>query len=91
MNVNPESPRFTEVRPWDSLTEEERTSGDWILLPEVRSPDNPNAIVPPRAWYNPNARPRRLLNEIFAKHDPQQGALPSLLPRGEFDATGRPR
>lgn len=35
MNVNPSSERFTEVVAWDSLTEAEKASGDWIQLPDV--------------------------------------------------------
>jgi hypothetical protein len=37
MNVNKDSEEFTEVKPWDSLTEEEKASGDWILLPDTTS------------------------------------------------------
>jgi len=35
MNVNPESSQFGTVKPWDSLTEAEKASGDWIELPAV--------------------------------------------------------
>jgi hypothetical protein len=35
MNVDPTSQRFTEVVAWNSLTEAEQKSGDWIQLPDV--------------------------------------------------------
>lgn len=35
MNVDPSSAQFCEVKPWDSLTEAEKASGDWIQLPDV--------------------------------------------------------
>jgi hypothetical protein len=35
MNVDSQSPQFTDVRPWDSLTDDEKASGDWILLPDT--------------------------------------------------------
>lgn len=33
MNVNPESERYGEIVAWDSLTEQEQKSGDWLKLP----------------------------------------------------------
>lgn len=35
MNVNSESKRFTETVAWDSLTDAEKASGDWIELPTL--------------------------------------------------------
>lgn len=35
MNVNPSSEQFGEVVRWDSLTEQQKSSGDWIELPVV--------------------------------------------------------
>lgn len=33
MNVNPSSERYGQIVPWDSLSEAEQKSGDWIKLP----------------------------------------------------------
>jgi hypothetical protein len=35
MNVNPQSEDFGKVVRWDSLTGEQKASGDWIELPNV--------------------------------------------------------
>lgn len=35
MNIDPNSNRFCETVAWDSLTDAEKASGDWIQLPDV--------------------------------------------------------
>lgn len=82
MNVNPQSSQFGDVVPWDSLTDEQKQSGDWIELPTV-------ANEPPRA------RRRSVADRIFppVASDQQTADLNAAFGRfkGEFDALGKPR
>jgi hypothetical protein len=72
-----------QITPWDSLTDEQKASGEWIKLPPH---DNDGHC---------NAKRRSLLDGLFPTTNVEQ-ALPDRLfeathKRGTFDALGRPR
>lgn len=78
MNVNPRSEQFGDIVPWDSLTEDQKASGDWIELPDVVG-------EPRRARKDEVGALQRLLES--------RGDLVRALEmkRGSFDAVGKPR
>jgi hypothetical protein len=72
-----------EIKAWDSLTEEQRKSGEWVRLPPHDSDGHCNArrrtmldtLFPPTAAP---ALPNRLIEDADRR-------------RGSFDALGRPK
>jgi hypothetical protein len=81
MNVNPQSEDFGKVVRWDSLTDEQKASGDWIELPNVA--DEPRSARLKHA--------ADMLRELFPPPRSEQQAIDDILQRGQFDATGKVR
>lgn len=77
MNVDPTSDQFCDVVEWDSLTDEQKASGDWIELP---APDGK-----PRRARRDDAAQLRRVRRLFDRQELELGLL------GSFDAVGRPR
>ena len=71
-----------EIRPWDSLTEEQQKSGEWIKLPT----HDENGVA--MAKHQPGAG---ILDQLFGPKGAAANRLPDALrqPR-RFDATGKP-
>lgn len=86
MNVNPASQQFTEVVPWDSLTDEQKASGDWIELPAKDTDVGRQAR---------KKTTHDTLHAMFAKVSDAEitAELPGIFGRmmGEFDASGKAR
>ena len=67
MNVNPNSADYGKIVPWDSLTDEQRQSGDWILLPTHNEDGDPAM-----------AKRKNPFDEVFAKPDRNTSILRDL-------------
>lgn len=85
MNVNPRSEQFGTTKPWDDLTEEEKASGDWILLPDVSTEPRRARKSEEAAIREERERQARVFDAFFAASGPPATA------KGSFDALGRPR
>lgn len=84
MNVNPSSEQFGEIKPWDSLTDEEKASGDWIELPDVSG-------SPPRQMARKKSRIEKLFGAAKSgKIEDIEDFMRDRV-RGQFDALGKPR
>lgn len=85
MNVNVRSEQFGDIVRWDSLTEEQKASGDWIELPDVIG-------EPHRARKDDVGSLRRLLeSKGDLVHALEMKHREILMKRGQFDAVGKPR
>ena len=66
-----------EIRRWDSLTEEQQQSGEWIKLP-------------PHDLDGHHMTRRRSLFDSLLQQDARPAPSPAPDRRGSFDALGRP-
>jgi hypothetical protein len=96
MNVNPLSEDFGKIVPWDSLTDEQKASGEWIEIPPLK---NPHVSAPHNMHEFTQHRARRRtpaddIRDMFPVIDKKR-AIANILQQGtlarEFDATGKAR
>ena len=82
MNVNPNSADYGKIVRWDSLTDEQRQSGEWILLP-THNEDGEPAM----------AKRKNPLDDLFQKSDRNAAILRDLnaMIRQEKAVWGRAR